>query len=66
MSTMTNLQELTKKELEVEARMRDVEIQQSWTAAKILQELKEVQIPKDYKLHCPKVILELNNLQVAR
>ena len=66
---MTNLQELNKKELQVEARMRDVEIQQSWTAARILQELKEVQTPKDYKLHCPKVttvILELKNFQVAR
>ena len=66
---MTNLQELTKKELVVEARMRDVEIQESWTAAKIIQELKEAQIQKDFKLHCPKVttiVLELKNLQVAR
>lgn len=69
MSDTTNLHELTKKELQVEARMRDVQFQQSWTAARILQELKEVATQKDYKLHCPKVTtleLELKNLQVAR
>ena len=69
MSDIANLHELTKKELQVEAQMRDIQFEQSWTAARILQKLREVPIQKDYQSFCPKVTtikLELQNLQVAR
>ena len=66
---MANLQELNKNELQVEATMRGVQVQPSWTAAQILLELKEVSTQREYKLHCPQVTnfeLELKNFQVTR
>ena len=66
---MANLQELNKNELQVEATMRGVQVQPSWTAAQILLALKEVSTQKEYKLYCPQVTnfeLELKNFQVAR
>ena len=64
------MEQLSKSELKIEALMRGIQIQDQWTAAKILTMVKEVPSKQvDYSLHCPKVTnlsSELNNFQVAK
>ena len=64
------MDELNKEELIVEARMRRIQTDDSWTAAKILAAVKEKQYQQvHYSLHCPQVIdisSEIKAFQVAK
>ena len=64
------MDELNKEELIVEARMRGVQTDDSWTAARILAAVKEKQCQQvHYSLHCPQVMnisSEIKAFQVAK